>query len=218
MKPLDPEGRRLIDDVLAADQPDPSAAARSWSALAERLHEPLPPTAAAAEAALEASGPLAKAGVLAQLGGLKVAVVAGVMCVAGGVWFATQQPAAVPAPPQPRAVPAATATPSPAEHEHELVPQPAAAGSTLSEEARLIALAQRALSAGNPARALALIEEHRRSYAGGALAQERDAARVLVLCALGRSREARDARKQFLRDWPGSALTARVRSACNNPR
>lgn len=218
MKALDPEGRRLIDDVLAADQPDPGAQARSWSSLAERLHQPLPPTAAAAKAALEASGPLAKGAALAQLGGLKV-VVAGVVCAGAGVWYAAQQPAP-PAPaketrPTPAQVAPAVAPPTP---EAAPEPQPSAAGSSLSEEARLIAQAERARNSGNPGRALALLEEHARTYAQGALAQERDAARVLVLCALGRTRDVRESRRRFLHDWPDSALASRVRSACKGSR
>ncbi|HKP58151.1 MAG TPA: hypothetical protein VJV78_15570 [Polyangiales bacterium] len=218
MKALDPEGRRLIDDVLAADKPDPGAEARSWSSLAERLHQPLPPTAAAAKTALEASAPLAKGAALAQLGGWK-AIVAGVACAGAGVWYAAQQPAPPAPKPEARPAPAVVApTVVPPRPETPPEPPPSATGSSLSEEARLIAQAERARNSGNPGRALALLEEHARTYAQGALAQERDAARVLVLCALGRTRDARESRKLFLRDWANSTLAARVRSACKGSR
>jgi hypothetical protein len=67
-------------------------------------------------------------------------------------------------------------------------------------ETQLIADAQSALSLGDAARALALIEKHRRSYPHGELLPEREAARVLSLCALQREAEARSTRLRFERN------------------
>lgn len=217
MKPLDPESRRLIADVLSGDHPESGVQARSWSKLAQQLHAPLPPTAAAAKTAFETAASAAKGGgVLAQLASVKLivgVVSTGALVATGSLWYASQGPVAAP-PPQPKAASVqsqpAVQTAEPA----EAPAPPSAASSSLSEEAHLITQAQRALTAGNPAKALALVEQHWRSYGQGALAQERDAARIIALCALGRERDAREARRQFLRDWPGSALAARVRAAC----
>jgi hypothetical protein len=59
-----------------------------------------------------------------------------------------------------------------------------------------------------------MIEQHAAAYPNGALAQERDAARVLSLCALERNDEARRSQQQFLKTWPGSPLTERIQRAC----
>jgi hypothetical protein len=92
--------------------------------------------------------------------------------------------------------------------------QPARSTPNLAEETQLLADAQRALSAGTPERALALIEAHKARFPQGDLSQEREAARVVALCALGRVREAGRARANFLRAWPSSPLASRVRAAC----
>jgi hypothetical protein len=84
----------------------------------------------------------------------------------------------------------------------------------LAEETQLLADAQRALSAGTPERALALIEAHKARFPQGDLSQEREAVRVVALCALGRVREAGRARAQFLRAWPSSPLASRISAAC----
>jgi hypothetical protein len=111
-------------------------------------------------------------------------------------------------PPPPRAVTVAR----PAK-----VPDPPAAGPAIGEEAALLLSTQAALREDNPGRALALLDEHARRFPRGALAQERDAARVLALCAAGRVDEARSARDAFLAAHPRSPAAARVRHACGGP-
>ncbi|KYF49516.1 hypothetical protein BE04_37450 [Sorangium cellulosum] len=74
--------------------------------------------------------------------------------------------------------------------------------------------AQGALRAGDAGRALALLEEHAAEFRAGTLRQERMAARVFALCALGRIDEARAEAARFLRDAPRSPLAERVRAAC----
>jgi hypothetical protein len=86
--------------------------------------------------------------------------------------------------------------------------------STLPAEADLLRSADESFRAGSPALALAALDEHAARFPSGALVQEREAERVVVLCALGRTQDARTAAGAFLRSWPRSPLAARVRSSC----
>ncbi|WP_438010685.1 hypothetical protein WME89_19760 [Sorangium sp. So ce321] len=88
------------------------------------------------------------------------------------------------------------------------------AGSTLPGELALLRGAQGALRAGDAGRALALLEDHAAEFRDGALREERRAARVFALCALGRIDESRAEAARFLRDAPRSPLAERVRAAC----
>jgi hypothetical protein len=84
----------------------------------------------------------------------------------------------------------------------------------LAEEARLLREAETARRGGDIARATSRLDEHRRRFPRGALATERDAARVLVLCDAGRTAEAKKLAARFLGRYPRSPLADRVRSAC----
>jgi hypothetical protein len=84
----------------------------------------------------------------------------------------------------------------------------------LRAEARALGEAQRALDQRQPALALRLIEAQRHTFAGGALGEERNAVRVLALCALGRTEEATVEAARFLAAAPRSLLAPRVRAAC----
>jgi hypothetical protein len=86
--------------------------------------------------------------------------------------------------------------------------------SMLRAETRLIAEAQEALNKGAAAPALALLDRHRIEFHHGELVPEREAARVLALCALDREAEAKAARVRFERDWSNSPLLPRVRASC----
>jgi RNA polymerase sigma-70 factor (ECF subfamily) len=88
---------------------------------------------------------------------------------------------------------------------------------TLGAEAGLLARADAALKGGDAPRALELLDEYASSFPSGVLVEERDAERVVVLCALGRRDEARTAADAFLRDHPRSPLAARVRGSCAEP-
>ena len=87
----------------------------------------------------------------------------------------------------------------------------------LTAETRLIGNANAALQAGDAARALSLLDEHARRFPGGVLAEERDAERVLALCAAGRTSDARARAERFLRERPKSALAPKVRTSCGGP-
>ena len=123
--------------------------------------------------------------------------------------------AAIPAPVRTAPTPAVRANPAAPPTPARSAANPRAG--TLDEETRLVRGADAALRAGDPALALALLDDHARSFPNGVLAEERAAERVLALCAGGRAADARAAADAFLRERPGSALAPRVRSACKAP-
>ncbi|HTQ05678.1 MAG TPA: hypothetical protein VMI54_17570, partial [Polyangiaceae bacterium] len=85
---------------------------------------------------------------------------------------------------------------------------------TLREEAALLQHAERALAASDPNAALAWLGEHERRFPSGALREERQAAKVLAFCALGRVAEARGLARAFLSASPGSVLVPRLERSC----
>jgi hypothetical protein len=87
----------------------------------------------------------------------------------------------------------------------------------LLAETEALRAAQRALRSGDAARALELLHEQERTYAAGALHEERAAARILALCQAGLADAARASTERFVQRWPRSALRARVVSACSAP-
>jgi hypothetical protein len=89
-----------------------------------------------------------------------------------------------------------------------------AATGDVAAEVRLLDQAHTAMRAGDAERALGLLEDHRRRYPRGALGEERDAARIAALCALGRTTEARDATDRFLRAAPRSPQAGPLRASC----
>ena len=91
---------------------------------------------------------------------------------------------------------------------------PPALALALSVEARALAKVESALKEGLGAEALRLVEDQRRQFARGALQPERDAARIVALCAVGRVAEARAAARDFLATSPRSPLAARIRASC----
>jgi hypothetical protein len=88
---------------------------------------------------------------------------------------------------------------------------------TLTREARALADVQRALREGRSTEALAMLAAQNREFAGGALGQEREAARIMALCAAGRVAEGRPAAERFLTANPGSPVATHIRSSCGVP-
>jgi hypothetical protein len=84
----------------------------------------------------------------------------------------------------------------------------------LAEEMRLLGAAQRELAAGHGNAALEMLDQHERRFPQGVLSEERRGARVLALCSLGRTREARAEARRFLRTSPESPLVPRVVDSC----
>jgi hypothetical protein len=140
-------------------------------------------------------------------------------------------PASVAAPAQPVAAPALapsaveadsaptpSAPPPPALVLHPSTPSApapsAARPASASEEALLVATAEAQLRGGHPAAALALYEQHLREYPKGALRQESQNGRVVALCGLGRTAEARAYVERFAATHPGSPSLLRLQRAC----
>lgn len=113
-----------------------------------------------------------------------------------------EPPTAEAAAPTPRRTPAASPT-------HDAAPT-----STLAEEARLLGEAWRALNAGDPARALATVKLHAERFPTSALANEREAARIVAWCQEDRTWAAEQARR-FIADHTGAVVT-RVERACSD--
>jgi hypothetical protein len=85
---------------------------------------------------------------------------------------------------------------------------------TLEREARLLSHARQARQAGESAGALALLDEHARTFPNGWLANERAVERIVVLCSLGRRDEAVREAAAFLKGRAMSPLTRRVELSC----
>src|SRR5512145_3104020 len=83
----------------------------------------------------------------------------------------------------------------------------------LSEEVAIIGRAETELHSGRAENALSLLNEHERRFGNGILAEERTAAQILALCALGR---AADANAQLARLSPTSLHGQQARRACGS--
>ena len=86
--------------------------------------------------------------------------------------------------------------------------------SSLEAETAVLEKAQAELREGHPDRALAALDEQDAELKHGVLGEERRAARILALCAAGRTAEAKTEAQRFLAEWPRSPMAARVRSSC----
>ena len=110
--------------------------------------------------------------------------------------------------------PAPAAAPPTATIDPPTSAQGPAPASSVGAEVALLRDAHAALQSGNAALAVVLLDEHARRFPTGALGEERDAARIFALCALGRTSEARASTDRFLAAYPRSPQAARVRSSC----
>jgi hypothetical protein len=86
--------------------------------------------------------------------------------------------------------------------------------STLAEEVELLSRAEAERRSGRPSSALRLLDEHQARFARGGLTEERVAARVHALCALGRVAEASAELERLKRLAPRSPQEASARQAC----
>ncbi len=82
---------------------------------------------------------------------------------------------------------------------------------TLSEEVAILSRAETELHSGRAESALRVLSEHERRFPTGVLTEERTAARIQALCALGRTSEAN---AQLGRLGPGSLHGESTRQAC----
>lgn len=84
---------------------------------------------------------------------------------------------------------------------------------SLTDELDLLRQGQTALREGAPQRALQSFELHRQRCSSGTLGEEREAGRIVALCALKRVAEAEQALKQFRLASPKSPQLARLEQA-----
>ncbi len=90
----------------------------------------------------------------------------------------------------------------------------AASKASIARETELLASVQRALQQGRPATALSILNRYSTEFPQGELREESVASRVVALCDFGRRADAERWRAEFLRRYPNSPLSARVRAAC----
>ena len=227
MSALTPEGRALIEAGRKALRPSIEDRERVLHA----LHARLPPGGLNPGAAAPVAGK-ATVGLVAGAATVGAAVVAALIWTvipgrAGVDSLATASatPRLLAPPPETTSLiaPAATATAS-GQLPPALPVSPAAddarssptrrPSDRLAEEVALLSRAQADLHAGRFSAALSVLAEHRRKFPRGTLAQERSAARVRALCALGRTAEADAEVGVLTRSSPKSLYEGQARAAC----
>jgi hypothetical protein len=224
---MNPEARRMLDQIRSARTPSAGDKERIRKALALGVAvtaASVPGVAAGASAAKAAT-------TLGIASGFKVAVSVVVLASVGaGAYIWTRPPSQIAAHHAPvSVVPVAVPTPprvvedSPAAMVAEpslsppASPSPVHAGASrdpLMTELALLHRAQQAWRQGNAARALELAQQHARRYPHSALALERDALRIFALCSLGQRAQARPLAADLLRRAPGSPLRTSVEESC----
>jgi hypothetical protein len=173
----------------------------------------------------------------------KIALGLSVVGVTVAVYAVTREPKRAPSPPNEPAVitntapamqnapPPVAEPPSPAEPSIEptsTAPRAVVPGSGASApssrspdifagDAKLLRDVHEAVGTGRAEQALAMLDARRAQGVEGAFAQERAAARVVVLCRLGRTADARADAARFLSAYPKSPLGERVRHTCDEP-
>lgn len=207
MSELSPESRSLLASLAGAHDPPDDAAARVRAAMSARLASPPPlrrwPWAAGVSVAV---------GVLALALSRRPAPAPTPVTTAPAVVVPSAAPPPAPvAPPLPAPV-----APLPAVLPDAPTPRRPAvtAEDPMLAELRAVQSAQRALARHDGSAALRTLAALDRAQPRGNLREERDALRVLALCAAGRADDARAAAAVFLSRHPGSPQAARVQGAC----
>lgn len=97
-------------------------------------------------------------------------------------------------------------------------PEQSVGKSSLGAELALLRQAQEALRDGDSAETLHLLGELDATFPAGVLSAERDALRVVALCAAERTAEAKVFGERFRKQHPGSPYAARVDASCAGER
>ena len=242
MTELTPRARALFEAGRRSLEPKVGDQERVLSALSARIGG-LDPGGDATRSATRSATPSAPTNAPANATGLgwpSLAAIAVGLAVTGAGLFALFRPA-TPAPVAPARsdlpVTIASSAPNPATTAAPVAEPPAAGNSLplepvelpragarpsvpaepsdrLAAEVAILSDAERDLHAGQYQSALVLLDEHRRKFPNGTLAQERMAARVQALCGLGRVNEARTALAHLTRVSPKSPHEEPAREAC----
>lgn len=123
---------------------------------------------------------------------------------AGTAQPAPKAPASAAAPPLAAAAPAVSSAPTRTRADR------------LAEEVAILSRATSELHSGRPAGALRALDEHQRKFPRGLLVEERRAARVQALCALGRKSEAKPELERLVKSAPQSPTTLRAKQVCGS--
>lgn len=224
MNDLSPAARSLLRDGQALLRPSLSDRTRVAQALTARLGD------VGLAGGVEAPVAAAKGLALPKLS----ALILGAGLVGAGaayvLWPSAPQPAAKPAlpatlapPSRPASAQATASTPArvdpvaigTADVTPPAPPRTAAAADRLAEEVSILSRATSELRARKPGAALKLLDEHQRRFPGGRLVEERRAARIQALCALGNRSAAESELMRLARSSPRSPHLARAQKACN---
>ena len=245
MSDLSEGGKALVQAGRQADRPSEADRERVLAALRGRLGDAAVLASGLSSAPVATGGARAPRSKLAKWGWAGPAVlVSGALLFAPRIWHGREKSMPAPSasavsavsavsapnlPPMP-AADVGVAPPEVAPSANALIPPVSSsrAGDAqkivprsrdgLAEEVALLSRAETEFRAGRPAKALLLLSEHQRKFPHGALAEERAAARIQALCALGRNDEANAQLTQLLHISPNSAHEARARQACREPR
>jgi len=240
MNPLAPEIRALLAaEASRLDAPPPGVDARLRARLSASIAVPPAAGGSASEGSPRATGSAPSAAAAkAKLAMSYVAVLAAGAAI-GAYVHAAVTPAEtrvvyVPAPvdaavrvaPAPTEAPSAIpvdslpTAPAPKPRTSALVDAgaaPVAADDAFVLERRLLDHARTSVVAGDLTGALALLDEHERTYPRGRFVEEREAMRVRALADAGRRDEARTAAARFASRWPNSVLLPAVQAAVATP-
>ncbi len=213
MSELSPELRKLVLATKSASYPSAADSARVFQALRARLGEAAVIGAGTSQVAVNGTSSGLALGKASAMGLAGLAVLSGLWLLKarhhGEALNATNS---VPSAAETHSASMAFATNATSSNVADL-PEPAASGvgntpnptpdraesrplatrharDRLAEEVALLSRAEKALQAGKPGLALEALNEHERQFGSGLLKEERIAARVQALCALGRTAEA----------------------------
>jgi hypothetical protein len=235
MSQLSPELRQLVLAGKRAGLPTEADSARVLETLRARLCDAAVVGAGTAQVAARfASSGLAQVSAislagLALLGGFLFVTARNHRAASGGSILAPSEAATstfvvlasgaatpgAPASPEPQANGTLTASKPTADRVEARPVASHHAKDKLAEEVALLSRAEAALHSGKPMVALEVLNEHEHKFRDGLLAEERTAARVQALCALGRTAEADT---QLARLSPKSLHGAQSRQACSSRR
>ena len=202
---LSPRARMLVDVALEEDVPPPSVADGSWEMVVSRL-------------TMEAArGEVPTAAAQLRTHGSIVFVVLGLVVVVAGVllWL-VMQPRPKPTGPNMVAPPPAAAPPpatAPRASGVTPVDPPAATPDDAATAAKLLDEAE----AAEPERALELLARHAELAPLGSGTDRRMALRIVALCALDRTDDAKADARAFLSRPRDAKWTKRVRESCARP-